>query len=286
MRNRIADAPVTGPLNLAWWALTRVSLGLLVLGALYLAAVLVATPHPAIDYEFYMDATRRWLNGGSFYLPHQLEGPYAIQYGMVRDVLFPPVVLWLTVPFLYLPAALWWLAPVALIIWCVARLRPAPWTWPVILALSLYWFSWQQFVWGGPSMWIVAFESAGLVYAWPAVLILIKPTLAPFAMVGLRRRSWWVALGIFLVLCLPFGSLWSDWVRAAVINPTNGGILYSVPYLPVMFIPVVAWLGRRRGAPEPRAAIPTAHGGPPRTSAARIQKILSRLGTVWPDIRA
>ena len=40
-----------------------------------------------IDYTLYMDATRRWLAGGSFYEPYQLAGPYPIQMG---DVLYAP----------------------------------------------------------------------------------------------------------------------------------------------------------------------------------------------------
>ena len=38
-----------------------------------------------IDYTLYMDATRRWLAGGSFFEPYQLAGPYPLQMG---DVLY------------------------------------------------------------------------------------------------------------------------------------------------------------------------------------------------------
>jgi hypothetical protein len=34
-----------------------------------------------------MDATRRWLGGGPFYLPEQVAGPYFLDWGAI---LYPP----------------------------------------------------------------------------------------------------------------------------------------------------------------------------------------------------
>src|SRR5688500_15477068 len=59
----------------------------------------------AIDFDLYLNATRRWLAGGSYFEPYQLAGPYAIRMG---DVLYPPNVLLLLIPFTVLPAILWW----------------------------------------------------------------------------------------------------------------------------------------------------------------------------------
>ncbi len=53
------------------------------------------------DYRTYMDATRVWLPGGSFYPAYELAGPYQIELGAV---LYPPVALLLFVPFTVLPA--------------------------------------------------------------------------------------------------------------------------------------------------------------------------------------
>jgi hypothetical protein len=39
----------------------------------------------------------------------------------------------------------------------------------------------------------VAALAAGTLYAWPSVLRCL-PSLFPFALFGVRRRSWWVAL--------------------------------------------------------------------------------------------
>ncbi|MEO5966538.1 MAG: hypothetical protein ABIR11_13830 [Candidatus Limnocylindrales bacterium] len=217
----------------------------MIFGTIWLSWSLLSTPGIGIDRTLYMSATERWLSGGGFYLPDQLTGPYVIHLGIARDVLYPPILLWLTVPLFYLPPILWWAIPMGATMWGLIRLRPAPWTWPLILGLALFPASWLQFAWGGPSMWVLAFGALGAAYGWPAVLILIKPTLAPFALFGANHRSWWAALGILALLSLPFGTMWLDWIRAAVVNPTNGGFMYSWAYVPAMCVPVVAWLGRR-----------------------------------------
>ena len=87
----------------------------------------------AVDYDLYMEATRRWLAGGPFYEPYQLAGPYPITAG---DILYPPFALVLLVPFTVLPAILWWAIPLAIVGVVVARLRPDPRLWP-FLALCI-----------------------------------------------------------------------------------------------------------------------------------------------------
>jgi hypothetical protein len=223
---------------------TRVAVGVLIFELVRLAAAFVVWPTSVgVDYELHRTAAASWLSGSGFYLPHQLAGPYSIHFGMAYELLYPPVILWLLVPFLYLPAVLWWAIPIGLIAASMIRLRPASWTWPVFALLMLFPYSWQEFLWGNPSMWVLAFASLGAAFGWPGVLVLLKPTLAPFALLGINRRSWWVALGVFGVMCLPFGSMWLDWLQAAVVNPTNGGLTYSLPYVPAMCIPLLAWLG-------------------------------------------
>ena len=53
-------------------------------------------------------------------------------------------------------------------------------------------------------------------------------------------------------MCLPFGSMWADWVTT-LVNSTGGGLLYSTLEVPMLLIPLVAWLGRARSS-RPRAA--------------------------------
>ena len=55
-------------------------------------------------------------------------------------------------------------------------------------------------------------------------------------------------LGVLLAIaCVPFGSLWRDWLTAVTNMRTNGppGFAFSLLQLPFLLLPFVAWLGRR-----------------------------------------
>jgi hypothetical protein len=204
-----------------------------------------------VDYRLYMDATMRWLHGGSYFEAYQLAGPYQISAG---DILYPPLTLLLFLPFTVLPAILWWLLPAAAVAYSLARLRPGPIVWPY-LALCLAWPpTLVKIVTGNPVIWAVAALSLGILYAWPSILVLIKPSLFPFAFFGANRRSWWVALGAIVILSVPFGFLWIDWIHS-ILNSQGGGIAYSIQEVPMLAFPLIAWAGRRRtvprGVPQP-----------------------------------
>ena len=94
-------------------------------------------------------------------------------------------------------------------------------------------------------MWMVAAEAAGFLLGWPAVLVFLKPTLAPFALAGAWHRSWWIALGLLLLANLALLPLWGQWVT--VITNSGLGAGYSLYQLPLMAVPFVAWLGSRAG---------------------------------------
>ena len=196
----------------------------------------------AIDYNLYVDATRRWLASGTFYEPYQLAGPYPITPGAI---LYPPITLVLFVPFTAIPAILWWVIPLATTGWAVIRLRPAFWTWP-FLALCLAWPpTLVKLVGGNPVLWAVAALSLGVIYRGPSVLVLIKPSLFPFALFGVRSRAWWVTLCALIVVSLPFGLMWIDWLRT-VLNSQGGGLIYSIQEVPMLAVPLIAWSGRHR----------------------------------------
>ena len=207
----------------------------------------LAIPDPleqavGIDFDLYRDGAARWMAGGPFYEPHQLAGPYLVAHG---DILYPPVGLWLFVPFTVLPAFLWWAIPAALTVWAIARVRPRPAVWP-LMALCLAWPTTPLKIWtGNPVIWAMAAMSVAIVYRWAAPFALLKPSLFPFALFGIRERAWWIGLGVFLALCLPFGGLWVDWV-ASVVNSQGSGPLYSVLEAPMLLLPLVAWAGRTR----------------------------------------
>jgi hypothetical protein len=200
-----------------------------------------------VDFVLYRDAAARWLAGGPYFQPYQLAGPYPIVAG---DVLYPPVALWLFVPFAVLPlilaTVLWWAVPIGVTAWSVRRLRPTPAWWPMI-AFCIAWPTTLLKLWtGNPVIWSVTALSFGVIYWWPSVFVLLKPSLFPFALFGANRRSWWIALTVFVAMCLPFGSMWSEWVTS-LANSTGGGILYSTLEIPMLLLPLAAWLGRSRG---------------------------------------
>jgi hypothetical protein len=75
--------------------------------------------------------------------------------------------------------------------------------------------------------------------------------LAPFALAGFPRRAWWAGLGLVLVASALTLPLWPDYV-AAMLNGTGlSPIPYTLPDLPLSFLPVVAWAARRRPWPSP-----------------------------------
>ncbi len=193
------------------------------------------------DLEFYRNVAVRWLDTGVYYLPRQLDGSGSLTLNL--DVLYPPSALFLFVPFVWLPAALWWVGPMAIVAASFARLRPAPWTWPILI-LSLAWpRTAGAIVFGNSDLWFAAFVWAGAAFAWPGVLVSMKPTLVPFGMIGIRHRSWWIAAGVFVAVNLPLAALWVEY--PTVVRNAGLPLLYSIGNLPMFLAPVLAWLARR-----------------------------------------
>lgn len=223
-------------------------------------AFMAVTPHAleqpfGVDFQLYRDVAARWFAGGSFFEPYQLAGPYQISAG---DILYPPVGLWLFVPFTFLPAVLaaglWWVFPLGITAWTIVRLRPGPRSWPLI-ALCLAWPTTPLKIWtGNPVIWAMAAVALGTIYRWPSVFALLKPSLFPFALFGANGRSWWLALAVFVGLSLPFGSMWADWVTT-LVNSRGGGILYSALEVPMLLLPLVAWLGRTNDRADPGTSV-------------------------------
>lgn len=199
------------------------------------------------DFHIYMDRTRDFVAGHGFYLPAQLTGqPYELGGGAST---YPPVLLYLLVPMLVLPEIVWWITPLSIIAYALYRLRPAWWSWPVLALVLVYPRTWALVTYGNPALWAIAFSAAGMVWAWPSALCVLKPTLAPLALFGARHRSWWMTVGIGLVACLPFGLLWRDYIIALVNAHTA---LLGADYLfgewPIALVPLVAWAASERSA--------------------------------------
>jgi hypothetical protein len=233
----------------AWLAVTAA-----VLAAIAIQLVLADTHdwygHWTLDYQLYMDVTRRWLAGGEFYQSWQLAGPYGVAepYG---SVLYPPVAIWLFGVFTVLPAVLWWILPFGAVAWTVWRHHPDPWAWPV-MALCIAWPpSIVKLVTGNPVMWAVASVALGTIYAWPSVFAMLKPSVFPFALLGLRSRGWWLGFGLLVLASLPFGAMWGTWLTT-VFNARDGGLLYSIQELPLLALPLIAWAARQKVPAEAR----------------------------------
>ena len=153
-----------------------------------------------VDYQIYMSASRRWLAGEGFFFPFQLAGPYVIAGG---EVLYPPVVLWLLVPFSFLPALLWWLVPVVVTLLAARAMRPRPWGVLVAAIILVLPIAQEPILWGNPVIWLVPAVAWGLLAGWPAAAVLVKPTLAPFVLAGLTHpRSLLAGLVGLALLCL------------------------------------------------------------------------------------
>jgi hypothetical protein len=201
--------------------------------------------HPLVlfdDLRIYTDATARLLAGGDWFLPHQSE-PYVVSHG---DVLYPPVTAWFFAPWLVLPAWTFVVAPVAIVGWFVWSCRPGPWAWPFLTAFALYPNTLLYVYYGNPGLWVVAFVALALRYHWPGALVLLKPSMAPFALIGIRSRGWWLTTAALAVLCLPV--LAETLAYPGIVLRSSGGLGYSLGSYPMTLIPLVAWVARRPAA--------------------------------------
>lgn len=188
---------------------------------------------PDLDRVWYMNAAQRFLTYGT---------PYG---GADVAFLHPPIALYLFVPFTFMPVWLWYVAPLSILSWAIWSWKPDHRGW-LVVAMCLAWpRTPSALANGNTDLWIAAIVALGLRFHWPAVWVLIKPTLGPFALIGLRHRSWWAGLAIVAVAAIPFGTLWESWVEAARTAPGDGP-LYSVFSIPLVAMPVAAWLGRTR----------------------------------------
>lgn len=195
------------------------------------------------DLRAYVEASRMWLHGDGFYLTRQLHGPYQTELG---DVLYPPTVLYVFLPFIVLPAQLWWVLGVGLLAYVVWLWRPALWAVALILVCLAYPNNAITIFRGAPVIVVSALVGAALRWKWPGALILLKPSILPFALIGIRSRGWWLTAALLVILTLPLLSLVPDWLHAVIDSRGYGGLLYSARDLPLLMIPVFAYLGRTR----------------------------------------
>lgn len=234
--------------NLAFAASVAGALAIIALTAAFWAYGFLGPPAWRVGYPdltVYTDATRRLLGGGGWFLARQMNGPYAIVQG---DVLYPPVAAWFFAPWLVLPPWTFSAIPVAITAWAVWQLRPAPWTWPLIALCVMWPMVPLKTLRLNPSVWLMAATAMGLLYRWPGAFIALKPSLLPFAVIGIRSRGWWAAAALLVLASAP---VVADTLRypGVVLNAQGGGLMYSLPDVPFLLIPIFAWLGSERRLP-------------------------------------
>lgn len=213
--------------------------------AFVLLATLVTSDAGArfgLDFRLYLDATRSWMAGEGFYFPWQFAQPYGMD---PAPILYPPPILLLLIPFTILPAFLWWAVPLSVVVWAVWRHHPARWSWP-LLVLLFGWASGPWLVWAGnPMMWAAAAVAYATVRGWSGPLVLLKPSLAPFALVGIRTRGWWVTLAIVGVVSFAFLPMWAEYLTILRNFDSGRGLGYSFPDYPMLAGIVLAWAAGR-----------------------------------------
>ena len=217
---------------------------LIALGAFEVSRLIGELPKGGQDYRLYMTAAQEWLASGQFYAPYQLAGPYPV---VKSEVLYPPPALLLFVPFSFLPPVLWWIVPLGIIAGVVISHRPSRWRWAGILALLVLpitgaW-SWTMDVVynGNPAMWAAAFVALATRLPFFGPFALVKFTLAPFALIGIRSRSWWAGLAVVALASLAFLPMWPDYLTVLrnAVTPGNP-LLYAISSTAIALIPLVA----------------------------------------------
>jgi hypothetical protein len=194
-----------------------------------------------LDIGHYLDGTRRWLDTGSPYLPSEVAAPFDFA---PLTFLHPPVALYLFVPFLFLPVVFWWAIPLGIVAWSIVSWRPATWTWPILVGALVFTRFHVPLIVGNTDLWVWAGVAAGLRFGWPALVVVVKPSLGPLVFAGARHRSWWIGVAVVAVACVPFGALWFEWL--AVVRHSPASLTYSVANVPWLLVPVVAWAAREK----------------------------------------
>ncbi len=242
-----APEPIrSGPVKRLAWASLIVFLLIADLGVWWMAVRFVTWPAPAVDFHLYQEASARWIAGGAFYPYWQLAGPYDTLGKM--PILYPPSTVPLFAAFAVLPAVLWWIVPIGIVLGVARHHRTHPTALVVMALLAIWPTSSVLLLWtGNPAMWVVAALALATVWPWAGPLVLLKPSLLPFALWGIRRRSWWISLGVCGILALAFLPMWSDYL--IVVRNLQTNLTHSVWNVPLMLVPVVAWAGRTRRVP-------------------------------------
>lgn len=243
-----------------WWRAVTIAVtaALLVWAVVLTSVVLIGTSDRGelgYDARLYVLFGQRLLMTGEFYSPIQFVGSYAAT-GAVN--LYPPLAAYLFVTFSYAPLILWWVVPIGVFAWHVYDCRPARWTWPLMALIFGLPATAAALAYGNSSLWTVALVALACRRGEAAPLMAFKPTDLVGALVAVKRwRQMVVGLVFVLVLSLPLGQLWEDWIRA--MSNAQVPAFRNLASLPMITLPLIAWAARTR---RDRAT----DGGSPRAS--------------------
>ena len=241
------------------FGLTIALLGIAVAESVIMIRGISAVGELGIDFMAYRHMGERWLATGQFYWPEQLTG--ALYPNIIgRTVLYPPSTLLFFVPLSILPlpvaAAIWWTGPIAIGATLIRRFQPHYIVWPVLAFVIAWPRTLGAFMFGNTDLWIASAVAAGLLWSWPAVFVTLKPTVLPLALIGIRRRSWWIAAACLSLASLVFLPLWPEYVPV-LRNVTAVTPFYSTN-LVFILAPLVAWSARWKDVPhQTPQAVPT-----------------------------
>jgi hypothetical protein len=212
----------------------------------YLSGFLQAPPgYIGHDLALYQNEVKAWLGGAPMYPAFEVQGPFQIVDGVI---LYPPITIALFFATLWLPLPLWWLIPISVVGAVVFKLRPRRrWMFAITCCLC-YPVSVGLVVSGNPDLWLAAALAISVYWHPAAAFVLLKPSVFPFALIGWRRREWWVISGVFAVVSLFLFPQTRDWL-SVVLNGRGGlrsGLIYSYQDVPLLLVPLLAWAGSDR----------------------------------------
>lgn len=187
------------------------------------------------DHAIYMAQAHRIISGGPLYPNWELAGPFVpVQ---LPELYPPPTVYGLFIPMSVLPDVFWWLIPLGIVAGVIAYYRPSAWGWAAILGLLIGVPStWVVLAAGNPSIWVAAGIALSTVRPTFAIAALAKPTLAPFALLGVRSRLWWASLALYVSLALAMLPAWLDYARVLLNYRASPSLIDA----PLMLVPLAA----------------------------------------------
>jgi hypothetical protein len=202
------------------------------------------------DLTYYANLARMLFTTGQWFPDKELHGPWLILQSGPLDVLYPPAVAWIFAPFIWLPVGVLLAFVIGVNLWLIREWRSAPWTWPLMALCVLWPLTLLKGIGGTSSLFVMVALGLGLRYRWPSVFILLKPSLFPFALLGIRSKWWWVGLALLGLMSLPFLRETLLYPQVILDSRNPDGALYSLTDLPMMAIPIIAWLGQTRRRPS------------------------------------